>query len=367
MSDDWGENTTTPPRPAGFLSSARTFVEKTAAADTSRRQDIIHPSEMVKEKWCPRATYLRIKNGKTQRRKHRFRTLNVFDHGHVIHSLWQKRAWDMGMLGGAFHCIVCEWRTEGNTASTPDMCPECGRGQDFLRYDEVPLVDDPRMIHGHADGWIPELNRLIEIKTVGEGSVRVEDPERFERALHKCEDGSLTDLKKLWSSLNHPLASHIRQGMLYCHLAQQQGLPVEGIEYIYDSKFTSDTKGFYLRANTQRIQPLLDEAAVIAGALRGECRPPHCMWADCQECAPFEDKDTSDGSHRLRNRDADREDPFESWPASPGPADGGSRRGSEGSDAAQGRRAGRADERGSRMVRVRRSGAGKGSSRGTRE
>ncbi|WP_371590953.1 hypothetical protein [Streptomyces sp. NBC_00470] len=319
---------------------------------------------MVKDTWCPRATYLRIKNGKTPRTKHRFRTLNVFDHGHRIHDLWQTRAWDMELLAGTFHCDACGWRRDN--VCSPFMCPNCARDKDVLRYDEVPLVNKPLMIHGHADGYIPDLHRLIEIKTVGEGSVRMEDPERFERAQHTCESGSLLDAKKLWSSLNHPLASHIRQGLLYCHLAREQGLDVEGIEYIYDSKFTSDTKGFYLRANTARIQPLLDEAEVVAKALRGERRPPQCMWADCKECAPFDNpKESPDGATAPRRRDTSGEDPFGPWPAPPGEADGGACGDSEGPDAAQGSRAGGADERRARMVRVRRSGAGKSVGRRT--
>jgi hypothetical protein len=47
--------------PTTLLGDVQHHAVKRAQEDNSRRQDIIHPSEMAKENWCPRQTTFRIR------------------------------------------------------------------------------------------------------------------------------------------------------------------------------------------------------------------------------------------------------------------------------------------------------------------
>jgi len=75
-----------------LLGDIQAYMMKEHAKPSDRRQDIIHPSEMAKEGWCPRSTYYRIKACREASdpflkppENIGVQLLNIFDEGHNIH------------------------------------------------------------------------------------------------------------------------------------------------------------------------------------------------------------------------------------------------------------------------------------------
>ena len=59
--------------------------------DMSRRTDVLHPSDMVSDEWCYRASYFHLKgHAPISNRVMRLQTHSVFAEGHAIHAKWQK-------------------------------------------------------------------------------------------------------------------------------------------------------------------------------------------------------------------------------------------------------------------------------------
>ena len=85
--------------------------------DAGRDPTVIHPSEMAKDDWCPRATYLRIISGKWPPVKEKFDFVreNIFAAGNDIHTKWQDRIIDAGFpVWGDWKCRTCDdaWSTD---------------------------------------------------------------------------------------------------------------------------------------------------------------------------------------------------------------------------------------------------------------
>jgi hypothetical protein len=316
-----------------FLGTIRTHIVEKNKADNSRRQDIIHPSEMVKDDWCPKATFLRITTGVHHKQSFGFQSLNIFDTGHESHRKWQNRAWDIGWLEGMFKCLHCRvtwWDRSPQTCPTPDCKSKA------MEYAEVPLsAEGSHLISGHSDGMLTPARSLLEIKTVGEGTVRFEEPERLAKYLATLPDGSkMVDLAAMWSSIKVPFPSHIRQGQIYLWLAQRQGHDVDRMTYVYESKFNQDVKQFVVRYNPAIVDPLLEIALDIKERVDSKQDAPDCVNGDvCKQCRPYQE--TTDGAEtpRRRRRQALDEDDAEDGPE-----------GSETAKPARGRHAGPAGE-----------------------
>ena len=56
--------------------------------DNARDTDHIHPSDLSKRDWCPRATWYTIKKHPKDYENLSFQRLNVFAEGHYIHAKW---------------------------------------------------------------------------------------------------------------------------------------------------------------------------------------------------------------------------------------------------------------------------------------
>ncbi|MEU7278646.1 hypothetical protein AB0A69_07630 [Streptomyces sp. NPDC045431] len=299
-----------------FLGTVRKHIVEKNKADHSRRQDIIHPSEMVKDDWCPKATFLRITTGVHHKQNFGFQSLNIFDTGHESHRKWQGRAWDIGWLEGMFKCLHCSvtwWDRSPHRCPTPDCKSKA------LEYAEVPLsAEDSHLISGHSDGMLTPARSLLEIKTVGEGTVRFEEPERLSKYLVTIPDGSkMVDLPAMWGSIKVPFPSHIRQGQIYLWLAQARGLDVDRMTYIYESKFNQDVKQFVVRANPDIIAPLLETARDIKERVAAGDSAPDCVTGDvCKQCKPYQQETETDGEEAPRRgrRQALGEDDTEARP-----------------------------------------------------
>jgi hypothetical protein len=270
-----------------ILGPTQKWVLAREGQDLSRRQDIIHPSEMSHGDWCPKATYLRIKNlraGSTfTKEAFSFQALNIFQHGHEVHHKWQTWLGDQGILWGDWHCRECnaEW-----TGMSRHRCPNCRSWN--VRYDEIPLsAERELLISGSADGGVPDHNALMEFKTVGAGTLRMEEPELLKSHTHKTVDGKqLIDFEGLWRGINRPFSSHQKQGQIYLHICALRGLKFDRVIYIYESKFHQGTKEFVVKRRQSLIQPLLDSATEIKEALDDGGPAPQCPKGGCKHCQP---------------------------------------------------------------------------------
>jgi CRISPR/Cas system-associated exonuclease Cas4 (RecB family) len=251
------------------------------AQSSDRRSDVIHPSEASHEHWCPRATYYRISGVEAAPQSRKLAFEMAFETGHDAHRKWQGWFWEMGLLKGTFKCLNCDlyWWDQ-----SPYWCPRCEVGKNLLRYTEVPVSSPEYLLVGSADGDVVRSTGdsvLIEVKTIGTGTVRIEAPKLMERFTTPLG----VDWYKLWQSIRRPFPSHLRQGMIYCFCYGR-----EKITYIYDPKFiTAYPKEFEIRLRMDIIQPVLDQCLKIKSALERGRTPKRPVWADetaatCKQC-----------------------------------------------------------------------------------
>lgn len=278
-----------------------------------RRNDVIHPSEMAKADWCPRATYLRIKLARAGKIPAtdavHFQLENIFEEGHEYHRKWQDRFRRMGRLFGKWHCEACRhiW-----FAKSPPYCPECGAPPGAITYYEVPLIDNDNLIVGNADGLVLGLHIeaddvLIEVKSVGEGTIRQELPQVYMRNTHEIDHPQWTgktmkvlDHRGIWKEITKPFGPHLRQGLIYLRLLATMDnyvwggpkLDINRIAFIYEYKPTSAVKAFYVTRDDEAVQELWDSAGDIVYALDRGGRAPSCVDRNgpCKECLVYEEK-----------------------------------------------------------------------------
>lgn len=298
-----------------LLGDIQAHMLKEHSKPSTRRQDVIHPSEVAKSGWCPKSTYERIKASREAAdpflkpaEKVGVQLLNIFDEGHSIHDKWQKRLRDMGDLWGNWTCENCGNRTKDTLY--PQQCWNCN--STLLAYSEVPMRLPEYLISGHADGAVPRLNSLIEIKSVGTGTARIEAPEIFK----KNSQGQHIDLQGLWRDIDAPFPAHVRQGQLYLWICQEMGLPFDQIIFLYESKFNQGAKEFVIKYDYDIVEPLFLDINRIVNALAGylpngedcvacskknlnypficECvdEPIKCPYGGCKDCEPYGTKTT---------------------------------------------------------------------------
>jgi hypothetical protein len=246
--------------------------------DTSRRTDVLHPSDMVGEDWCHRASYFHLMGKEPlSTRNVSLRMASVFEEGHGIHAKWQRWFQEMGTLYGKWYCIECEEEFWGGS--------DCHDGP--LEYREVPLFYEPLRISGHSDGWLVNLGNplMLEIKSIGMGTLRWEVPGLLK------ENGN--DMDKTWAAIKAPFEKHINQVQIYMKLAELLGypdVPQEAV-LIYENKANQETKEFVVPKSDFGIAHLFDAAAMIVEAVKTGV-PPKCNvdgWGHCSRCGGYDD------------------------------------------------------------------------------
>lgn len=231
-----------------------------AARDDKRDTDHLHPSDLAKTNWCPRATYYKVTRAPVS--NHQRMTLqrrNVLEEGHRIHEKWQTFMRKTGRLKGEWKCQDCHhvWWDK-----SPHACVECG--YEIVNYHEVAIKDAKHMIIGHADGIVEfDLDYVVEIKSVGLGTLRWEAPTLYS----SYESGALT-LDELWKQIKRPIPSHNRQVQLYMHC-----LGIEQALVIYEWKPTQDVKEFNVKYSPEVVQTMLNGAKEVMDALDDEVLP----------------------------------------------------------------------------------------------
>jgi hypothetical protein len=250
--------------------------------DGSRDWEHLHPSEMAKNDWCERASYYRMtgveKSNKDPYGPLNLRRLNVFTEGHSIHDKWQKWMQSAGVLYGRFVCKDCKYSMFGQSDNLE--CPECGGS--VFRYAEMPVVDEALMVLGHADGVVrvQGVEYVVEIKSVGVGTIKWEAPALYEPYAN--------DLDGLWKAIKRPLASHLRQVMLYMHF-----LNIDLGIVIYEWKPTQEVKEFAVKYMPEVIDPIIEKAERLQQALMSGNlpeRPEQATGRGCSMCSMCEYK-----------------------------------------------------------------------------
>jgi len=195
-----------------------------------RSTTVLHPSEIIKRDFCRRSAYF----------------LLLFDLG-------------------------------------PTTCPNCGN--DTMEYNEVTLVDNDLRIAGHTDGWIKGIgdDTLIEIKSIGPGTIRSEAPNLF-----MDNEG---DFMKAWKNVRRPFPSHIMQGQVYLELMQRMGHDVNEIVFIYELKADQDYKEFSIKRDFELVRHIFDNAKLIVDAVEAGLVPDcnNNPGGTCKQCAPYKE------------------------------------------------------------------------------
>jgi hypothetical protein len=235
--------------------------------DTSRATNVIHPSAMIKEDWCHRAEYYTLQGAEPAPSKYKtsMKQMLTFEEGHRIHARWQSYFEQMGTLYGKWHCEGCG-EVDWLLSSELDRDPTCGP----YVYKEVPVHSDAHRIAGHADGWLKGFgdDLLLEIKSVGEGTFRWEDPSLWIE--------SENNFKKAWTSLKSPFYTHIMQAQVYMKLLEimnPENHPKEAV-FLYESKVDQEVKEFVIAKSDLGITHLFEAAKMIVDAIDKQVPPP---------------------------------------------------------------------------------------------
>jgi len=245
-----------------------------------RRTDVLHPSEMAKSDWCLRASYFALSGVPVKKETPNLRLQSIFDEGHYIHAKWQNWFNEMGNLHGHWLCAVCTTLFVG---TSPKQCPGCNAYPHFLTYKEVPLIDTTLRIAGHSDGWIKGIGEdcLIEIKSIGAGTIRIEAPDLIAKA-----DG---DLQAAWRSIRRPFSTHVMQGQIYLELMRRSGYDVNEIVFLYELKADQDYKEFVIKADFELVESKFLKAKRVCEAVEAgtplECSNNGSLG--CKQCQQF--------------------------------------------------------------------------------
>lgn len=252
---------------------------------SDRDMSFLHPSDMAKTDFCHRRGFYTVTGTEVSDTKANpsFQLQNVFAEGHAIHAKWQGWLQRMGVLVGRWECRSCELSFFGTTHN----CDSCGGS---VVYREVPLESEDRMIRGHADGAVrcsDGKTRLIEIKSVGMGTLRMEAPKLWDQ----YDMGTLT-LDGLWKGVSRPFPSHVRQGMMYLHLVRNNPdlADVDEIVFLYEWKATQAVKEFVLRYDPSLVEERLEDARSVAASVKSGTPPERPIWAEapgvstCKKC-----------------------------------------------------------------------------------
>ena len=212
--------------------------------ESTRDTQHLHPSEICKKSWCPRSSWYTIKGYNKEERRFSFQTLNVFEEGHSIHRKWQT------------------WMEEAG----------------ILEASEVEIFNEEYRLMGHSDGIIKDKKgrAIVEIKSVGAGTVRYEDYDLW---------SSTESTDDLWKKIHKPFYSHLRQINLYMYCT---GIH-DGI-LLYEWKATQEVKEFHVKFQPSLIEDILSSCKSVIRGLESGIPPMRPVWIEdstnwaCKNC-----------------------------------------------------------------------------------
>ena len=212
--------------------------------ESTRDTEHLHPSEICKRDWCNRSSWYTIKGYEKADRSLSFQTLNIFAEGHAIHAKWQKWLTDAGVLEAV----------------------------------EVPILDEEFRLMGHADGIINDSKgrAILEIKSVGAGTIRMEDFELYQSASSPDD---------MWKKVRKPFNTHLRQVNLYMHC-----LGIHDAVFLYEWKATQEVKEFSVKFQPELIEDILSGCKNVIRGLESGVPPMRPTWVEdstsktCKNC-----------------------------------------------------------------------------------
>lgn len=282
------------------------------ADKSAHRTGIIYPSEMAKTNWCPRSTYYRMAGRTAPASTGSFTLENVFAEGNYIHTKWQNWLSQTGLLWGDWRCSRCgfyiknypkpdlpgcvgvDWTDLGSKVMYLDAIDQTMSPKQFphdWRYKEVTLQATSHRVSGHADGALLKHNCLIEIKSIGIGTLRFEAPNLLEQNTYDLNGRKIVDVDGMWKNLHRPLLSHVKQGNIYLWMAKEMGLPFDSIVFLYEFKANQQAKEFRIELSEDILNPMLDTAAEIEVCLT-QGIPPACPFGGCAQCKDYEKEES---------------------------------------------------------------------------
>jgi hypothetical protein len=222
-----------------------------ARPQEDRPTDVLHPSEIVKNSWCPREGWFLLKGDTKLEDKPSLTLSSVFAEGHAIHKKWQG------------------WLREAN----------------LLIEDEVPISYAGFRIVGNADGLLgfPNVDEmtelaLLEIKSIGLGTLRVNG--------FDIQGG----LGYSFRLISKPFPTHVRQAMLYAWcLNKIMPMPIAYLVFIYECKEDQSAKEFVVQYDEEYLQGLFPKLLMLFpnedGVLVDE--PPACINDEKCPCRSY--------------------------------------------------------------------------------
>lgn len=288
------------------------------------RTGVIYPSEMARSDWCPRATFYRMSGYPEPDRNYSFSLENVFAEGNRIHHKWQSWLADTGLLWGDWRCTRCsEYVRDSLRPDDGNFGPCVGTMKIDLermhpnsvwlagdlkstdlsfphdwQYKEITLKSTTLPVSGHADGGLVEHNCLIELKSVGVGTLRFEAPKLLEANTHDVGGRKIADWEGMWKDLHKPLLPHVRQGNIYLWMAEEMKLPFDSIVFVYEFKANQKVKEFQIYKSDDILAPMLDMASDIKHQLKVGL-PPDCPFGGCASCKVYEKSKQQEEDHLL--------------------------------------------------------------------
>lgn len=277
---------------------------------SSHRTHIIYPSEMSRSDWCMRATYYRMTGCPLPESKSSFTMENVFAQGNAIHDKWQNWLSETGKLWGDWRCTRCSEYVKDSVKPGDFFSGSCvgtgwiqmkspvgistGLSKDLTsdyahdwKYKEVTLKSNSLPVSGHADGALVEHDCLIELKSLGVGSLRHEAPVMLDRHTHLVDGRKIVDIDGLWKDFHRPLTSHLKQGNIYLWMAQEMGLPFKKISFVYEFKSNQQVKEFVVPYSEDIIAKELESAKLVKEAVDSGFVPA-CPFNGCSQCRAYE-------------------------------------------------------------------------------
>jgi hypothetical protein len=252
---------------------------------SDRDHSLLHPSEMARAGWCPRASWHQLLGHEATPDPLVLRRAVLFDEGHAIHDKWQKWLRDMGVLWGRWVCLVCEGQILCWSNELPSRCPARNdHGRHVWEYREVPVQDPSLRIGGHADGVVTAQDEtlLLEIKSVGPGTMRELN------LMSEDDEDELSSTR--FSKISYPLADHFRQVQIYLrlmvHHAPAVG-PVDRAVIVYEHKADQQIREFVVTYSPKWTDHIFDEAQSIVWAIDHD-REIVCPYKQCKSCQRYE-------------------------------------------------------------------------------
>lgn len=285
----------------------RVIMDRKKDESHSHRTSVIYPSEMARADWCPRATYYRMSGMPNPPSTSSFTLENVFAEGNSIHSKWQRWLSGTGNLWGDWKCRRCGAYVKDMLRPDDPSFGSCvGTGWTRLtsileppplahgyphdwEYREVTLRSSSLPVSGHADGAMSNHNCLIEIKSVGLGTLRFEAPKLLEEHTYDVGGKKIIDIEGIWKNLHRPLPPHVKQGQIYLWMCREMGLPFDKMVFLYEFKANQQVKEFTVYPSEEILKPMLETSRSIVRCLT-EGIIPDCLngTRGCANCKAYE-------------------------------------------------------------------------------